>query len=71
MARRKDWGAALLNQRIEDAMARFVEDSRWLTVEHHHGPEALGRVYSAVLTGAAVSDVGHIVMPGAGLSVTP
>jgi len=64
MARRKDWGAALLSQRIEDAMARFVEDSRWLTVERHHGPDELGSIYSAVLTGLVVSNIGHIILPG-------
>jgi hypothetical protein len=63
-ARHQDWGAAVLGQRIDEAMANFVEDSRWLTVERHYGPDALGRVYAAVLTGAAVSDIGYIVLPG-------
>jgi len=45
-------------------MARFVEDSRWLMVERHHGPDELGGIYSAVLTGAVVSNIGHIILPG-------
>jgi hypothetical protein len=63
IARRRDWGARVLAERIDDAMTRFIEDSPWLAVERHTGPEALTRVYRAVLDGEARSDQGHIVLP--------
>lgn len=62
VARRRDWGAEALGERIGDAMTRFIDESAWLTVERHRGPEALTTVYRAVLTGEARPDQGHVVL---------
>ena len=58
-----DWGASAFNDRVQDAMARFIDESGWLRIERHYGPIALGEVYAAALTGTASSNLGHIVLP--------
>lgn len=61
--RSADWGASAFNDRVRDAMTRFIEESDWLRIERHRGPEALADVYASALSGTASSDVGHIVLP--------
>jgi hypothetical protein len=63
VARRRDWGVDVLWERIDEAMSRFIDDSDWLHVERHHGPEALVRVYASVLSGTAGPDAGHVILP--------
>ena len=63
VARRRDWGAEVLNEGIAGAMTRFIDDATWLHVERHHGPQALNTVYTSVLAGEARPEVGHIILP--------
>lgn len=64
VARRRDWGAQALGERLADAMAGFIDAATWLKVERHCGPRALEAVYRAVLSGEAEPDHGHVVLPG-------
>lgn len=61
--RSTEWGASAFNGRVQDAMLRFIEESYWLRIEHHRGPDALSNVYASALTGTASPNVGHIVLP--------
>jgi hypothetical protein len=62
-ARRQDWGAASLSERVVDSMNSFIADSDWLKVRHHRGPDALASVYQAVLAGEASPAEGHVILP--------
>jgi hypothetical protein len=61
--RSADWGASAFSDRVRDEMSRFIEESSWLTIEHHRGPHALGEVYRSALHGTAAPNVGDIVLP--------
>jgi hypothetical protein len=61
--RSTEWGSSAFNGRVQDAMLGFIEESHWLRIEHHRGPDALSDVYAAALTGEASPNVGHIVLP--------
>lgn len=61
--RSNDWGASAFNERVQDAMTSFIEESDWLRIDRHHGPAALAEVYASALAGTASPDVGHIVLP--------
>lgn len=59
--RHSDWGAEVFESRSSSALASFVDDSRrWLTVEHHNGPEALRTAYGSVLDGKQPPHTGVI-----------
>lgn len=61
--RLKEWGAAVFQQRYDEALRRFVADNRWLKLRHHQGPDALQTVYADVLEGRARPDEGLILRP--------
>jgi hypothetical protein len=61
--RSADWGAAAFNERVRREMSRFIDESGWLRIEHHRGPDALADVYGAALKGTASPNVGDIVLP--------
>lgn len=61
--RRQDWGAKALNERIGQALERFIDESSWLEIRRHHGPDALSAVYARILDGAASPAQGNIVTP--------
>jgi hypothetical protein len=60
-ARRHDWGGEVLSERIGQAMTGFIDESSWLKIRRHDGPEAMGEVYQAILAGNASPDQGDIV----------
>ncbi len=51
MAKRgKEWGRDVFNERINTALSLFLDDStRWLTIEHSHGAEALEPMFTMQL----------------------
>jgi NADPH:quinone reductase-like Zn-dependent oxidoreductase len=61
--RSADWGASAFNDRVRNEMSRFIDESAWLRIEHHRGPDALGKVYGSALKGTASPSVGYIVLP--------
>jgi Protein of unknown function (DUF2855) len=60
--RSKEWGRAVLGDRVADAWGRFVEfcDGR-VEIRHGHGPEAVEQAYLEVLEGRSDPAVGHIL----------
>ncbi len=57
----QDWGAAELDTRIDRAFAHLVAGSgRWLTVEHHSGPEGVEATYRDLLEGRADPAIGYV-----------
>jgi hypothetical protein len=60
-ARRHDWGGQVLSERIGQAMTGFIDESSWLQIRRHDGPEAMAQVYQAILAGNASPDQGDIV----------
>jgi hypothetical protein len=64
--RHADWGAEGLGQRLLQAWQGFVHQvsnpaAPWLTVAHHHGPEAVQAAYAQVLAGHGDPRVGHML----------
>lgn len=64
--RHGDWGPAEFGQRLVQAWQAFsakVTDAKsaWLTVEHHHGPEAVQAAYAQVLAGRGDPRLGHVL----------
>jgi Protein of unknown function (DUF2855) len=60
--RRADWGADGLDSRIERAWHAFVESvHEWLTIEEHHGFDAIEPTWLEVLEGRAAPNEGHVV----------
>ncbi len=60
---RKEWGADLLGRKMGEALSAFIAESDWLSIEQHHGPEALQAVYGSIFRGEAEPSQGHIVLP--------
>ncbi|MEI6630684.1 MAG: DUF2855 family protein, partial [Actinomycetota bacterium] len=63
MAKRsKEWGRDVFNERINTALSLFLDDStRWLTIEHSHGAEALEDIYDQLVNGRVRPEAGHIL----------
>ena len=63
MAKRgKEWGRAEFNERIATALSLFLDDStRWLTIQHSHGAEALTDIYMQLVEGRVRPEAGHIL----------
>ena len=63
MAKRgKEWGRDVFNERINTALSLFLDDStRWLTIEHSRGAEALVDIYDQLVNGRVRPEVGHIL----------
>jgi hypothetical protein len=63
MAKRgKEWGRDVFNERIYTALSLFLDDStRWLTIEHSHGANALTDVYMQLVEGRVRPEAGHIL----------
>lgn len=60
--RRADWGAGGLDSRIAQAWDAFVDSvDTWLTIEEHHGFDAIEPTWLEVLEGRAAPNVGHVV----------
>jgi hypothetical protein len=60
--RRADWGADGLDSRIERAWNAFVESvDGWLTIDEHHGFDAIEPTWLEVLEGRAAPNEGHVV----------
>jgi len=58
-----DWGAAGLQQRLNDAFDHFLDETRggWIRVHHGRGPADVERVYRQTLEGRVPPDEGHIL----------
>ncbi len=61
-----DWGSAEFGRRMVHGWRAFTTKvtnpaAPWMTVQHHHGPEATQAAYALVLGGRADPRVGHIV----------
>ncbi|RYX96441.1 MAG: DUF2855 family protein [Comamonadaceae bacterium] len=61
-----EWGGAEFGKRLVMAWRAFTgkvtqENSPWLTVQRHHGRDAVATVYSQVLAGQGDPRVGHIL----------
>ena len=63
MAKRgKEWGRAEFNERVATALSLFLDDStRWLTIQHSHGADALSDVYMQLVEGRVRPEAGHIL----------
>jgi hypothetical protein len=63
MAKRgKEWGRDVFNERIYTALSLFLDDStRWLTIQHSHGADALSDVYMQLVEGRVRPEAGHIL----------
>lgn len=62
--RAEEWGREVLDARLADGLAGFVEDSRrWMNVEVASGGEGLLGVYDRLLAGAVDPAVGNIIVP--------
>jgi len=60
--RSKEWGRAELNNRLETALATFIEGSKqWLRINHLHGTEAVSDTYSQLVTGKMSPEIGNIL----------
>ena len=60
--RTQDWGAEELLAQMGNAWSDFLGFSdQWLRVSHHHGSEALERVYLDVLSGRIDPQDGHVI----------
>jgi hypothetical protein len=60
--RNGEWGAAVLQQRIGEAWLAFLGSvGGWMHTVEGCGPEAVERVYRAMLDGRAKPDEGHIL----------
>ncbi len=60
--RGKDWGKEVLNERIDDALSRFIADShRWLEVQVGNGSEAVLAAYDELISGRVRPETGHIL----------
>ena len=59
--RGKDWGRTELNNRIETALAIFIEDSKqWLHIERSSGADAVSEIYSRLVSGKMPPEIGNI-----------
>lgn len=63
MAKRsKEWGRESFNERIQSALSLFLDDStRWLTIEHSHGADAVTHTYNELVQGLVRPESGHIL----------
>jgi hypothetical protein len=60
--RRTDWGPGGVESRIEQAWEGFLASvDEWLTIEEHHGFEAIEPTWLEVVEGRAAPNVGHVV----------
>ena len=60
--RGKEWGREELNRRIADALGVFIESTtRWMTIRHTHGAEAITALYCDLVSGRVAPSVGNIV----------
>lgn len=60
--RSKEWGRDALNNRLETALAVFIEGSQqWLRIEHLHGTDAVGETYSQLVAGKMPPEIGNIL----------
>lgn len=60
--RGKEWGRDELNRRIADSLAVFVESTtRWMTIRHTNGAEAVRDLYGDLVAGDVAPNVGNIV----------
>jgi len=60
--RGKEWGREELNRRIADALGVFIESTtRWMTIRHTHGADAVAALYGELVAGHIEPSVGNIV----------
>lgn len=60
--RNKDWGREVVNQRMTEALELFIQGStRWLTIQHTNGADAVERLYGEIVAGRVDPRLGHIV----------
>jgi hypothetical protein len=60
--RGKEWGRAVLNERMDSALAEFVADSRrWLHIEHGRGADAVNTIYNELVLGNIRPEAGNIL----------
>lgn len=60
--RSEDWGAAVFQTRVREAMQRFLASTAdWLRIVEGHGQNAVASVYRAMLEGKADPAEGHIL----------
>lgn len=60
--RGKEWGRAELETRMASALALFLADStRWMSIEHGNGADAVLAVWDALVSGSVDPAVGHIL----------
>ena len=59
-----DWGREVLETRLADGLAGFIDDSRrWMRVETSHGGDGLLAVYDSLVAGTVSPATGNIVAP--------
>jgi hypothetical protein len=60
--RGKQWGRDELNARIADALGVFIDgSSRWMSIRHTHGADAVAALYDDLVAGRVAPNVGNIV----------
>lgn len=59
-----DWGREMLEARLAEGLAGFIEDSRrWMRVETARGGDGLLAVYDSLVAGTVTPEVGNIIAP--------
>jgi NADPH:quinone reductase-like Zn-dependent oxidoreductase len=62
--RRADWGPGVIDARLADAWAPFVEQvSGWIDIHHGNGAAEMGDVYLEVLENRTRPDIAHVLHP--------
>jgi hypothetical protein len=62
IARRQQWGAAVLRERQGAAMRSLISDAQdWLRLEYGVGKQALEAAYQAVVEGRVPPDIAHVL----------
>jgi hypothetical protein len=58
--RNKDWGAAVLQERVAAAQAAFIDAASWLSIDEAHGADATIAAWLDLVDGKAAPEVGLI-----------
>ncbi len=62
--RHADWGPGVVEAKLAEAWGPFIERvSRWVTIEHRHGTDAVVEVFAELVEGGARPDTATVLHP--------
>ncbi len=62
--RHADWGPGVVEARLADSWMPFITRAAdWVTITHHHGPDAVRDVFHQTLEGETRPDVANVLHP--------